>query len=143
MTLPKWRPGPSTLLRAFYSSSCQTTALCYPHLYPIPITVMTVSCSVMQARKTHGRKRHAVCIMKTRNHTNHKIIEWLRLEGTLKVTWFQTPCHGQGCQPLVQIAENYIQPSFECLQTWGTDNFSGQHIPVPHHPLSKKCIPNI
>jgi len=28
------------------------------------------------------------------------IKEWPRLEGTLKPTQFQTPCHVQGCHPL-------------------------------------------
>lgn len=35
---------------------------------------------------------------------DHTTIEGLRLEGTLKITSFQPPCHGQGCQPLHQAA---------------------------------------
>ena len=35
----------------------------------------------------------------TRNSLSHKIIEWFRLEGTLKFTSFQPFCHGQGHLP--------------------------------------------
>jgi len=30
---------------------------------------------------------------------NHRIMEWFGLEGTLKSTWFQPPCHEQGHLP--------------------------------------------
>jgi len=36
-----------------------------------------------------------------------RIIEWIGLEGTLKMVWFQVPCHGQGHTSLVFI----MQPS--------------------------------
>ena len=35
--------------------------------------------------------------------TNHRITEWSGLEVTLKVTWFQRPCHEQGHLPLDQV----------------------------------------
>jgi len=34
-----------------------------------------------------------------------RIIEWFGLEGTLKLIWFQTPCHEQGHPPLDQVAQ--------------------------------------
>ena len=39
-----------------------------------------------------------------------RIIEWLGLEGTLKITWFQPPCHEQGHLPPDQVAQSSIQP---------------------------------
>ena len=38
---------------------------------------------------------------------NHRIIEWFGLEGTLKIIWFQPPCHEQGHLPLDQVAQNH------------------------------------
>jgi len=32
------------------------------------------------------------------------------LEGTLKIIWFQPPCHEQGHLPLDQVAQSPIQP---------------------------------
>ena len=32
---------------------------------------------------------------------NQRITEWFGLEGTLKIVWFQIPCHGQGHFPLL------------------------------------------
>ena len=32
-----------------------------------------------------------------------RIIEWLRLDGTLKNIEFQTPCHGQGYHPPAKL----------------------------------------
>ena len=34
---------------------------------------------------------------------NHRIMEWVRLEGTLKLIWFQPPCHQQGHLPPAQL----------------------------------------
>uniref|UniRef100_A0A8C3PLQ6 Uncharacterized protein n=1 Tax=Calidris pygmaea TaxID=425635 RepID=A0A8C3PLQ6_9CHAR len=73
----------------------------------------------------------------------HRIIEWFGLEGTLKIIEFQTPCHGQGHLPLDQVAQSPIQPGLEHLQGWGSHNFSGQPVPVSHHPHSKEFLPNI
>jgi len=44
---------------------------------------------------------------------NHRIIEWFGLAGTLKIIWFQPPCHEQGHLPLDQVAQSSIQPGFE------------------------------
>ena len=50
-----------------------------------------------------------------------RIIEWFGLEGSLKIIWFQPPCHGQGHLPLDQVAESPIQTGLECIKGWGTD----------------------
>jgi len=34
----------------------------------------------------------------------NRIIEWFGLEGTLKIIWFQTPCHEQGPLPPDQLS---------------------------------------
>lgn len=50
---------------------------------------------------TTAIQEYMLCIF-LKSHTlysminNQRIIEWLRLEGTLKVIWFQPLCHGQG-----------------------------------------------
>jgi len=74
---------------------------------------------------------------------NHRIIEWLGLDGTSK---FQMPCQRQCCQPLEaldQTAQGPIQPGLDHLQGWGIHNPSGQSGPAPHHSLSKKLPPGI
>ena len=50
---------------------------------------------------------------------NHRIVEWLMLEYTLKTIGFQTPYHGRGSHPPDQAAQDSIQPGLECLQGWG------------------------
>lgn len=54
-----------------------------------------------------------------------------------------TPLIQAGCQPLDQAARGPIQLSPECLQGIGTHSYSGQRVPVPHHPLGKELFPNI
>ena len=54
----------------------------------------------------------------------------------LKAHSVPAPCHGHGCHTLDQAAQGPIQPSLEHLQGWGIHSFSGQIVPVPHHPLS-------
>jgi len=36
----------------------------------------------------------------------HRIIEWFGLEGTLKIIWFQPPCHEQGHLPPDQVVQS-------------------------------------
>jgi len=60
------------------------------------------------------------------------MVEW-----TSRIVLFQPPCHGQGCQPLDQAAQDPISPGPECLQRWGIHSFSGQPVPAPHPPLCK------
>ena len=46
----------------------------------------------------------------------YRVIEWHRLEGTLKIIWFQPLCHDQRCYPLDQVAHGLFQPCLEHLQ---------------------------
>ena len=62
-------------------------------------------------------------------------------KGHLKIISFQLPCHGQGHLPLDQVAQSPIQPDFDHFQGWGIHSFSGQPVPVPHHPHSKEFLP--
>jgi len=73
----------------------------------------------------------------------HRIIEWFELEGTLNITWFQPPCHEQGHLPLDQVAQSSIQPGLERFQGGGSHSFSGQPVPVFHHPPSEEFLPSI
>jgi len=59
-------------------------------------------------------------------------MEWFRLEGTLKITEFQSLGHKQGFQPLGQAAQGHIPPGLEDLQGWGNHNFFQHLVPVPH-----------
>ena len=71
----------------------------------------------------------------------HRIIEWLGLEGTPRITKFQPPCCSQGCQPphliLDQAAKGPIQPALEPLHGRGIHSLTGQPVPAPHHSLGK------
>ena len=77
------------------------------------------------------------------HQVSHRIIEWLRLVGTLKTVKLQPPCYGQCCQPVDQAAQGPIQPGLECFQRWDIHSFSGQPVPVPRSLLSKEFLPNI
>jgi len=80
--------------------------------------------------------------MKAEMITCLSFIEWLGLEGTLKITSSTSSHCGQDCHPLDQAAQDPIQLGLEHLQGCGIHNFSGQHVPVPHCPLSKELPPN-
>jgi len=56
---------------------------------------------------------------------------------------FQPPCYVWGRQPLDQTAQSHIQPGLECLQGWGIHHLLGQPVPVCHHLLCEKLLPNI
>jgi len=58
----------------------------------------------------------------------------LELEGTLKITYFQPPCHGQGHIPLHRFTQSRIQPGLEHFQGGDSHNFSGLPVPLPHCP---------
>lgn len=45
------------------------------------------------------------------------------------------PCCEKGCHPPDEATQG--------LQGWGTDSFSGQPAPVPHHLLCKEFVYNI
>ena len=74
---------------------------------------------------------------------NHRIIEWFGLEGTLKLSWFQPPCHEQGHLPPAQAAQSSIQPGLEPCQGGGSHSFSGQCGPGFHHPHGEEFLPNM
>jgi len=73
----------------------------------------------------------------------YRIIDWQGLEGTLKIIWFQTPCHEQGHLPPAQSAQSPIQPGLGHCQGGGSHSFSGQPVPVFHHPHGEEFLPNI
>jgi len=51
---------------------------------------------------------------------NHRITEWFGLEGTLKIIWFQPPCHEQGhLPPASKTLPKFPNSIYEC-----TDHFS-------------------
>ena len=77
------------------------------------------------------------------NVRNHSITEWFGLEGTLKIVWFQPPCHEQGHLPPAQGAQSSIQPGLERCQGGGSHSFSGQPGPGFHHPHGEEFLPNI
>ena len=54
-----------------------------------------------------------------------------------------TSCYGQDHQPLDQAAQSHIQHGLECLQGWGIHDPLEQPVPVRHHPLCEKLLPNI
>jgi len=70
-------------------------------------------------------------------------VEWFGLEGTLKIIWFQPPCHEQGHLPLDRAAQSSIQPGLGHCQGGGSHSFSGQPVPVFHHPHGEEFLPDI
>ena len=70
----------------------------------------------------------------THNFLFYRIIEWFGLERTLKIIWFQPPCHEQGHLPPDQVAQSSIQPGLEPCQGGGSHSSSGQPGPGFHHP---------
>jgi len=64
------------------------------------------------------------------------------LAGTANYTQFQ-PLPQAELLPLSSASQGPVQPGLEYVQRWGTHSFSGQPVPVPHHPESKKIPPNI
>lgn len=55
----------------------------------------------------------------------HRIIEWLYLEGTLKLTQFQPPAV-DWLPPASSGYPGSLDPGLEDLLVWGTHSFSGQ-----------------
>jgi len=53
------------------------------------------------------------------------------------------PCRGQGHFSPDQVAQSPIQPGLEHCQGGGSHSFSGQPVPVPHHPHSEEFLPYI
>ena len=65
---------------------------------------------------------------------NHRIIDWLGLEGTPRITKLQSPCHKQGYQPLYLILDQAAQGPIHSL--------SGQPVPALHYSLCKELPPD-
>ena len=80
-------------------------------------------------------------------YCDHRIIEWLELEGISRIINFQLPCHRQGYQPpyLVpeQVAQSSILPGLKHLQGQSIHSLSGQPVPAPHHSLCKELPTDI
>ncbi|NXM63783.1 WASF1 protein, partial [Illadopsis cleaveri] len=73
----------------------------------------------------------------------HKILEWVGLERTLKLTPFH-PCHGQGHLPLSQAAPSPVQPGLgHCQGSRNNHSFSGHPVPGPHHPRREEFLPDV
>ena len=62
--------------------------------------------------------------------TFHRIIEWLRLKGTLKITQFQLPAMVRAATHQMRIPRPHLT-WLECLQGWNIQSFSEQPLPVP------------
>ena len=71
----------------------------------------------------------------------HRIIEWLELEGTLRIIKFQPTCPKQDHQSpdlvLDQVTQRPFQPVLEHFQGQSIHSFYGQPIPAPHYSLCK------
>jgi len=53
-----------------------------------------------------------------------------------------SPCREQGHLPLDQVAQSSIQPGLEHCQGGGSHSFSGQPVPVFHHPHGEEFFAN-
>ena len=68
-------------------------------------------------------------------------IVWFGLEGTLKDHLVQPSSYEQGHLSLDQVVQSPIQWDLEHFQEWGIYNFTGQAVPVSHHPHDKIFLP--
>jgi len=59
---------------------------------------------------------------------------------TLAKTGNNEVSHGLGHLPLDQVAQSPVQPGLEHCQGGGIHSFSGQPVPVPHHPQSEEFL---
>ena len=88
-----------------------------------------------------GSDSCCVCVLGWIDVGYHRIIEWFVLEGTLKIIWFQPPCHEQGHLP---PGCSELHPTWpEPCQGGGSHSFSGQPGPVFHHPHGEEFLPNV
>lgn len=69
--------------------------------------------------------------------SNHTIMKWFGLEGTLDINKFQPTCPGHRCHPLDWVAQCPSHPVLEHFQEWVIHNCSGQPVTVPQYSLSK------
>ena len=65
------------------------------------------------------------------------------MEGILKGHLVQLSCSEEGHLQLQQAAQSPVQPDLERLQGRSIHLLSGQLVPVPHRPSSKKPLPYI
>jgi len=122
--------------------SLSTTATC-PELpsFPIPQVVHSGDpCTFLQSTSSCfcWFERGITCsdqvpseiLSVVRRNIDHRIIDWLGLEGIPMIMKFQPPCHRQGHQSphliLDQAAQGPIQPGLEHLQGWSIHSLSGQ-----------------
>jgi len=74
---------------------------------------------------------------------NHRIIEWLGLEGDSKIIWFQTPAMDRLATHQLNCPRPHTTwDEHEQLQGWGIHSFSGQLVATPHCPFSEKLTPD-
>lgn len=52
------------------------------------------------------------------------------------LTWAETPF-------TKHVAQSPIPPALEHFLGWGIHNYSGEPVPVPHHPHSKELLPDV
>jgi len=64
----------------------------------------------------------------------------LGFEETFRGHLAQPPCSEQGHLQLDQVAQSPVQPGLEHFQGGGSHNFSGEPVPVFHHPHGKKIF---
>jgi len=74
---------------------------------------------------------------------NHRITEWLGLEGTLRITELQPPAMGRVALTRPSCPGRHPTCPWMPPGIWGTHSFSGQPVPSPHNPLSKEFLPNL
>ena len=66
-----------------------------------------------------------------------RITEWLGVGGSLKPTQFPTLCHGLVAPHKTRLPSGSSNLALNTTRNGGTHNFTGQLMPLPHHPHSK------
>ena len=74
---------------------------------------------------------------------DHRIIEFLELEGSFNGHLVQIPCSEQVNAQLDQDDHGLIQACLESLQGRSINHISGQPVPVPHQPHCKRLFYHI
>lgn len=59
---------------------------------------------------------------------NNQAKEWLGVDRTSKIIWFQPPFCGQGCQPLNQALDQVAQGTFQWLLGQQSRDFSTRQL---------------
>lgn len=67
--------------------------------------------------------------------TQHRITEWFRLEGTLKIIWFRQPAMGH--LPLEGSRLESFQPSSQMTCKGEEEASGGQRIELQHCPVAQ------